>query len=285
MGSASIERLSSAVQYLLPHHLLSRGMHALARCENPALKNALISRVVQSYGINVGEALEPNPLAYPSFNAFFTRALKPDARPLDRTPGAILCPADGAISQLGDISGDTLLQAKGHTYSVTELLGGDGALSQPFLDGRFATIYLSPRDYHRLHMPLSGRLRDMLHVPGQLFSVNAATTRNVPGLFARNERVAAFFDTDAGPMALILVGAIFVSSIETVWHGEVTPPSSTTVRRWHYDNGIQLQQGAEMGRFNMGSTIIVLLSKQAGNWHAGLAAGDSVRMGQLLGTR
>jgi phosphatidylserine decarboxylase len=284
MGLACIERLSSGLQYLLPHHLLSRGMHALARCENTALKNMLISRVVQTYGVNVSEALEPNPLAYPSFNAFFTRALKPDARPLDQTPGAILCPADGAISQLGDISDGTLLQAKGHTYNVADLLGGDTALAQPFLDGKFATIYLSPRDYHRLHMPVSGRLCDMLHVPGRLFSVNAATARHVPRLFARNERVAAFFDTDVGPMALILVGAIFVSSIETVWHGEVTPPSSAGIRRWHYDDGMKLQQGAEMGRFNMGSTIIVLLGKQAGNWHGGLAAGDSVRMGQLLGT-
>lgn len=285
MHTAWIERLSSWSQYPLPHHLLSRGMHALARSENTALKNALISRIVQIYRVNMLEAVESNPLAYPSFNAFFTRALKPEARPLDTTPGAILCPADGAISQLGDIVDGTLLQAKGHRYSVTELLGGDTALAQPFLDGRFATIYLSPRDYHRLHMPLSGRLRDMLHVPGRLFSVNAATTRNVPKLFARNERVAALFDTDAGPMALILVGAIFVSSIETVWHGEVTPPSIPSVRHWHYDDGIQLEQGAEMGRFNMGSTIIVLLGKQAGNWNAELKEGDSVRMGQLLGKR
>jgi phosphatidylserine decarboxylase len=285
MGCACTERLSSRAQYLLPHHLLSRAMHALARCEITAVKNALISRIAQIYGVNVGEALEPDPLAYPSFNAFFTRALKPDARPLDPTPGAILCPADGAISQLGDINNGTLLQAKGHTYSVTELLGGDDALAQPFLDGKFATIYLSPKDYHRLHMPLSGRLRDMLHVPGRLFSVNAATARNVPRLFARNERVAAFFDTDAGPMALVLVGAIFVSSIETVWHGEVTPPSSPSVRRWHYDHGVELAQGAEMGRFNMGSTVIVLLGKQAGNWSTHLNAGDGVRMGALLGTR
>ncbi|WP_228125128.1 archaetidylserine decarboxylase [Candidatus Methylospira mobilis] len=284
MACACMERLTSAIQYLLPHHLLSRGMHALARCQNTALKNALISRVVKLYGVNVGEALEPDPLAYPSFNAFFTRALKLGARPLDPTPGAILCPADGAVSQLGDINDGTIFQAKGHSYSVTELLGGDAGLAQPFLDGKFATIYLSPRDYHRLHMPLSGRLRDMQHVPGRLFSVNAATARNVPRLFARNERVAAFFDTEAGPMALVLVGAIFVSSIETVWHGEVTPPSSSTVRRWHYDDGVRLEQGAEIGRFNMGSTIIVLLGKQAGNWLEGLGAGDSVRMGQLLGT-
>jgi len=279
------DALVSLPQYILPHHALSRLMHHLTRCENRIWKDAFIKTIIRLYGVDMGEALEPDPAAYPCFNAFFTRPLKPDARPLGTDPGALLCPADGAISQIGRITDDRVLQAKGQTFTVTELLGNDPARAEPFRDGHFATIYLSPRDYHRLHMPLAGSLREMVHIPGRLFSVNAATTRFVPRLFARNERVATIFDTEeAGPMALVLVGAIFVASIETVWHGVVTPPSVPSVRAWQYPSAaVHLDKGAEMGRFNMGSTVIVLMGKDAIAWRNEQSAGDPVKMGQSLG--
>ncbi len=259
-------------------------MYRLARCENRLWKNAFIKTIAQLYRVNLSEAQEPNPEAYASFNAFFTRALRPDARPLCAEPDALLCPADGAISQIGNITADGIFQAKGHYFSADELLGGDPERAKFFINGKFATIYLSPRDYHRLHMPLGGTLREMVHVPGRLFSVNAATANTVPNLFARNERVAAIFDTEAGPMALVLVGAIFVASIETVWHGEVTPPTVPEVKTWTYSGDApQLAKGEEMGRFNMGSTIIVLFGEQAVAWEEGLRAGDKVKVGQKLG--
>ncbi|BBL74097.1 archaetidylserine decarboxylase [Methylomagnum ishizawai] len=279
------ETLFSLLQYPLPHHALSRLMHHLTRCENRAWKDAFIRRIIQLYRVDMAEALQPDPAAYPSFNAFFTRALKPDARPLCPDPDAVLCPADGAISQIGDIEAGSIFQAKGKSYTATELLGGDPARAAAFQNGKFATVYLSPRDYHRLHMPLAGTLREMVHVPGRLFSVNNATARQVPNLFARNERVAAIFETEAGPMALVLVGAIFVASIETVWQGVVTPPAGTTVRTWDYrDTPVRLERGQEMGRFNMGSTIIVLFGENAVDWEA-LAHGDKVKMGGILGRR
>ncbi len=278
------ETLFSLPQYILPHHALSGVMHKLARCENRAWKNAFINTIVQIYGVDLNEAAEPDPNAYPSFNAFFTRALKQGARPLSPDEDALVCPADGAISQIGDITDGRLFQAKGKFFNTTELLGGDDDLAKPFENGKFVTIYLSPRDYHRLHMPLSGTLREMVHVPGRLFSVNAATVNSVPNLFARNERVAAIFDTEAGPMALVLVGAIFVASIETIWHGEVTPPTSGDVRSWTYSGEApHLGKGEEMGRFNMGSTIIVLFGDQAVGWENSLKAGDKVKLGQKLG--
>lgn len=270
--------------YPLPHHALSRVMHKLTRCQHRAFKNAFIKTIISLYKVNVAEALEPNPDAYPSFNAFFTRALKPEARPFCQDENALLCPADGAVSQIGDITAGRIFQAKGKDYTAVELLGGDAERAAPFANGKFATIYLSPRDYHRLHMPLQGTLKQMIHVPGRLFSVNAATVNTVPNLFARNERVAAIFDTEAGPMALVLVGAIFVASIETVWHGEVTLPTGTQVRVWNYgEDAPVLEKGAEMGRFNMGSTIIVLFGDNAVAWEAALKAGDAVRLGQKLG--
>lgn len=278
------ESLFALLQYPLPHHALSRVMHKLTRCQNVAFKNAFINTIVKLYKVNLDEAQEPNPAAYPSFNAFFTRTLKPEVRALCQEPGALLCPADGAVSQIGDISAGRIFQAKGKDFSAVELLGGDAERAKPFENGKFATIYLSPRDYHRLHMPLQGALREMIHVPGRLFSVNAATANTVPNLFARNERVAAIFDTEAGPMALVLVGAVFVASIETVWHGEVTPPAGTEVRVWDYSEDVLvLDKGAEMGRFNMGSTIIVLFGENAVGWEEVLKAGDVVRMGQKLG--
>ncbi len=277
------ETLFSLIQYPLPHHALSRVMHHLTRCENRTWKNAFIKSIVRIYGVDMSEALEPNPAAYPSFNAFFTRALRPDARPPCPEADALLCPADGAVSQIGDIDAGRIFQAKGKSYSATELLGGDAERAKAFENGRFATIYLSPRDYHRLHMPLAGTLREMVHVPGRLFSVNNATANRVPNLFARNERVAAIFDTEAGPMALVLVGAIFVASIETVWRGVVTPPAGMTTRTWDYrENPVRLERGQEMGRFNMGSTIVVLFGENAVAWEA-LDHGAKVRMGGKLG--
>ncbi len=284
MLNTLFEKLFSLPQYILPHHALSRLMHRLARCENRTWKNIFINSVVHLFGVNMNEALETAPQAYASFNDFFTRALKPEVRPLCPEENALLCPADGALSQIGDIVAGRIFQAKGKDFSALELLGGDAERSRPFANGKFATIYLSPRDYHRLHMPLAGTLKEMIHVPGRLFSVNAATANTVPNLFARNERVVAIFDTEAGPMALVLVGAIFVASIETVWHGVVTPPSSPEVRTWNYgENAPVLTKGEEMGRFNMGSTIIVLFGENVIAWEESLKPGDKVRMGQKLG--
>lgn len=272
-------------QYLLPHHALSRLMGLLTHSRNKLWKTFFIRQVVKLYGVNLAEAAISDIDAYPTFNEFFTRALAPGARPIVADADAIASPADGTVSQVGDISGGKIVQAKGKCYSVTELLGGDEARAAAFEGGRFATIYLSPRDYHRLHMPVTGTLKETVHVPGRLFSVNRATADVVPDLFARNERVAAIFDTAAGPMALVLVGAIFVASIETVWGGEVTPPSSATVRTWNYpSNAPRLGRGEEMGRFNMGSTIIVLFGKDRVDWRKGLCADATVRMGEAMGT-
>ncbi len=230
------------------------------------------------------EALEQDINAYKSFNDFFTRELKPGVRPLSTERNAIVCPADGAVSQAGNITDGKIFQAKGKSFTAIDLLGGDAARAEPFNNGVFSTIYLSPKDYHRLHMPLTGTLREMVHVPGRLFSVNTRTTNSVPGLFARNERVCCLFDTEAGPMALILVGAIFVSSVETVWHGVVTPPSISTVKSWQYqDNAPTLKIGEEMGRFNMGSTIIVLFGKDKAKWDAEFKADKTVKLGELIG--
>ena len=278
------EALTTLPQYVLPHHALSQMMSKLTHCENKAFKNLFIKQIIRHYGVNMDEALEQDIDAYTSFNHFFTRKLKPGARPLSTERNAILCPADGAVSQAGDITDGQIFQAKGKSFTATDLLGGDAARAKPFNNGVFTTIYLSPKDYHRLHMPLTGTLTEMVHIPGRLFSVNAATTNSVPGLFARNERVAAIFDTEIGPMALVLVGAIFVSSVETVWHGVVTPPSITEVQRWQYrDDAPTLQIGAEMGRFNMGSTIIVLFGRNKAEWDAEFKAGKTVRLGELIG--
>lgn len=275
-------------QYLLPGHLLSRVMHAVTRIRYRPFKNAFTDWFAGRFQINMGEAQEPDPHNYEHFNAFFTRALKPGSRPVVDGPYDVACPVDGTVSQIGRISDDRIFQAKGHDYSLAQLLGGSEKRAAAFQGGSFATLYLSPRDYHRIHMPLDGTLREMVHVPGRLFSVNAVTARMVPGLFARNERVVALFDTEAGPMAMVLVGAIFVASIETVWSGVVTPPAGRVVRQWRYDKGqepLQLARGEEMGRFNMGSTVIVLFGPQAIDWARDLAADTPLRMGQRLATR
>ena len=278
------QALTAIPQYLLPHHPLSRLMGKLTHSQNKIWKNLFIQQIIRHYGVNMAEALQENIDAYPCFNDFFTRELKADTRQFTQLSHGIACPADGAVSQAGDIKQGDIFQAKGKSFTTLELLGGDKQRAQQFENGKFATIYLSPKDYHRLHMPLTGTLREMIHIPGRLFSVNGATADAVPRLFARNERVVAIFDTEVGAMALVLVGAIFVASIETVWHGEVTPPTASEIRNWQYDvkNAPTLQRGEEMGRFNMGSTIIALFAKDAVNWEDNFVAGQKVELGQLI---
>lgn len=288
-GPSVVDRLRAWPQYLLPGHALSRVMHRLTRSRVGWFKNLFIRTVVRLYGVDLSEAAVRDPKLFPSFNAFFTRPLVRGARPMPGGADEVACPVDGVVSQAGPIRGGRIFQAKGKDYTLAELLGGSRERAEPFRDGSFATLYLSPRDYHRIHMPVAGRLREMVHVPGRLFSVDAATTRAVPRLFARNERVAALFDTDAGPMALVLVGALFVGSVETVWHGEVTPPAGSTVRTWLYpqegDGVVEIGRGEEMGRFNMGSTVVVLFGADAVRWRDDLAPEAPVRLGRAIGDR
>lgn len=274
------------LQKLVPHHLLSRLTGKFAASEISWLKNLMILRFIATYGVNMQEAAEPDPRKYASFNAFFTRALKPGARVLASASNAVLSPADGTISALGPIADEAVFQAKGHTYSLTTLLGGDAARAAPFRNGSFATVYLSPRDYHRVHIPLGGTLREMIYVPGELFSVNQVTAENVPELFARNERAVCIFDTAVGPMAVVLVGAMIVAGIETVWAGTVAP-APHTLRVTDYRNAqpaVHLHKGDELGRFLLGSTAIVLFGPGVATWRADLASGSPVRMGEQLGT-
>lgn len=272
-------------QYLLPHHALSRLVLAATRCEMRGWKQMLIDAFRRRFDVDLNDAQQPDARAFPNFNAFFTRALRPETRPLATTPGSIACPVDGRVSQAGDIEGDRIFQAKGRDYSLRELLGGDAELAARFAGGHFATLYLSPRDYHRIHMPLAGRLSETVYVPGRLFSVAPHTVNTVPRVFARNERLVAVFETEAGPMAMVLVGALFVACIETVWAGVVTPPHGYRVRRtdFSHNTSVQLARGAEMGRFNMGSTVILLFGPQRMQWEARLTAGQPVRMGEAIG--
>jgi len=271
-------------QYVLPHHALSTLMSKLTHCTNPVWKNTFINSIIAMYGVNMDEAKYKNLDHYASFNEFFTRELKEGVRPIIQDSGSIACPADGSVSQAGAIQAGKIFQAKGHYYTTLELLGGNAERAEAFKNGSFATIYLSPKDYHRLHMPLTGALKEMIHIPGRLFSVNNTTVNAVPNLFARNERVACIFDTEAGPMALILVGAIFVSSVETIWHGVVTPPSISEPRTWDYESDAPvLEKGAEMGRFNMGSTIIVLFGENQTRWREDFIAGRPVKLGESIG--
>jgi phosphatidylserine decarboxylase len=278
------EALCVLPQYILPQHSLSVLLSKLTHSENPTVKKLFIEQIIKHYGVDMSEALQQDLSQFTSFNDFFTRELKPGARHWPDALGAVACPADGAVSQAGAITDGTIFQAKGKSFTATALLGGCSERAAPFQNGQFTTIYLAPKDYHRLHMPITGTLKEMVHVPGRLFSVNTVTTANVPGLFARNERVCCLFDTAVGPMALVLVGAIFVSSIETVWHGVVTPPTIRSVRQWSYGSDAPtLTIGAEMGRFNMGSTIIVLFGKDAVQWQDGFSAGKTVRLGEQIG--
>ena len=269
------------MQYLLPKQALTAFAGWVASRRWGDLTTQLITWFVGKYQVNMAEAANPDIASYPSFNDFFTRALKPGARPL--ATADLICPVDGAISQFGAIKRDQIFQAKGHHYSTTALVGGDAALAAQFQDGSFATLYLSPRDYHRIHMPCDGRLRRMIYVPGDLFSVNPTTARGVPGLFARNERVVCVFDSSAGPFVLALVGATIVGSMATVWHGVVNPPRLAAVREWRYDDpALAFRQGDEMGRFLLGSTVVMLFPKSALAFNAAWAAGGTVRLGETM---
>lgn len=273
------------LQHLLPQHLLSRLVGRLATSRKPWIKDPFIRWFVRRYQVDMREALQSDPLAYRSFNEFFTRALRDDARPIDDAANSVVSPADGAISAIGDIQGDTVFQAKGRQFSLTALLGGDPALAAPFRGGRFATVYLSPRDYHRVHMPFAGTLREMRYVPGKLFSVNQRTAEGVDALFARNERAVCVFDTVHGPMAVVLVGAMIVAGIDTVWGGQVAPGCGVPQVSRYLDVAppVHLEKGLELGRFRLGSTAIVLFGPDMMRWDEGLAGLQSVRMGQRLG--
>ncbi len=266
------ERLGTGIQHVLPQHGLSRLVHALTRWRARWWTVTLIRAFVRHYGVDLSAAANSEPAAYETFNAFFTRALAPGARPLAEGDDTIACPADATISEIGQAAGDTLVQAKGRLFTIQELLAGSPEEARAFAGGACAVLYLSPRDYHRVHMPLDGTLTNARHVPGRLFSVNAATARAVPGLYARNERVVALFDTAAGPMAVVLVGALCVGSIEMAWG---TPASG---------RGLRLARGAELGRFNMGSTVVLLFARDRIAWIPALSAGAATRMGMQLGT-
>ena len=274
--------LLTSLTYVLPHRLLSSLARRLAYSTSPGTKQWLIDTVTRKFDVDLSEAAEPDPRAYPSFNAFFTRALKPGARVADPDPRALLMPADGHISQCGAIEDGRIFQAKGQSFTAAELLG-DAAAAEPFRNGLFATVYLSPRDYHRVHMPWTGTLRETVHVPGRLFSVGTDAVANVPRLFARNERLVCHFDTDFGPMVSVMVGALLVSGVETVWSGEEIPAYGTAITRKDYrGKGITLERFAEMARFNYGSTVIVLLPPGVATLSPELRAESPVRLGQAL---
>ncbi|MBX3609331.1 MAG: phosphatidylserine decarboxylase [Hydrogenophaga sp.] len=278
--------LAVQLQYLLPKQALTQLAGRFASWQGGAVTQWAIRRFIRRYGVNMAEAATPDPTAYASFNDFFTRALRADARPL--SDAAFVCPVDGAISQFGRIERDQIFQAKGHHYSTRALLGGDATLASAFEDGDFATIYLSPRDYHRIHMPAAATLKRMVHVPGDLFSVNPATAAGVPGLFARNERVVCVFDMPhqgrSQPFALVLVGATIVGSMATTWHGVVNPPRPGVLREWRYDDApVALARGAEMGRFLLGSTVVLLWPKGSIRFNADWAPARPVCMGEAMG--
>ncbi len=272
-------------QHLVPQHLLSRLTGKLANATTPWLKNMMIKRFIKQYGVNMAEALHSEPGDYSCFNDFFTRALKAGARPIAEADNTLVSPADGIVSATGNISGDQLFQAKGKEFSLTALLGGSDAMASDFLDGTFVTVYLSPKDYHRVHMPCSGSLKKMLYIPGKLFSVNQTTSENIDDLFARNERVVCLFDTDAGPLAVILVGAMIVAGIETVWSGQVAP-THHGISETDYATqqpAIQLARGEEMGRFKLGSTVILLSGPGAVKWQQTIAENTGLKMGENIG--
>ncbi len=274
-------RLFVLLQHLLPQRLLTRAAGALARGE--IFAGLLIRLFIRRYRVDMSEALDPDPSSYRNFNEFFTRELKPGARPLAGGAGAVLCPADGAVSEFGAIKGEGLLQAKGRHFELRDLLGGDGELARTLAGGRFVTIYLSPRDYHRVHMPLPGRLLQTRHIPGKLFSVNEASTALIPGLFSRNERLISVFEGERDRFAVVMVGAMIVAGIRAVWdepgrEGRLRAPAQDFA-----DQGPTLAAGAEMGRFELGSTVIALFPPGAMEFDPGLAAGENVRMGQKIG--
>jgi phosphatidylserine decarboxylase len=278
------EQFDLFVHRLLPKRAITEFGSHIANMRGGAVTTGIIRWFIGKYGVNMAEAANPDIASYASFNEFFTRALKPGARPL--AAADLVCPVDGAISQFGAINGDRIFQAKGHDYTTTALVGGDQQLAAQFEGGSFATIYLSPRDYHRIHMPAAGRLLRMIYVPGALFSVNPATARGVPGLFARNERVVCVFEGEQGPFVLVLVGATIVGSMATVWHGVVNPPRTKDIREWRYDGEpVQLRQGDEMGRFLLGSTVVMLFPKGPFRFNPAWAPGAPVVLGEMMADR
>lgn len=280
------KNLFIAFQYLVPQHLLSRLVGKIAASEIYWVKNLFITQFIKKFGINMQEAKYKKADDFPTFNDFFTRELEEDAREFNEQEGGILSPADGAVSQLGAIEEGRIFQAKGQDFSLLELLGGDEALSEEFADGVFNTIYLSPKDYHRVHMPTTGTLRKMIYVPGDLFSVNQTTAENVPRLFARNERAVAIFDTQHGPMAMVLVGAMIVAAIETVWAGQITPASrKIKVNEYTNNQPIELEKGAEMGRFLLGSTVVLCFAKDSIQWLDELTAESPLKVGEIIANK
>ena len=275
------DRLAVLPQYLLPKGALTNFAGWVAGAKGGPRTTALIRWFVGRYNVNMDEALDPNIANYKTFNEFFTRALRPDARPL--AEAAFICPVDGRISQFGAIDDDQIFQAKGHRFSTTALVGGDAALAAKFQHGSFANLYLSPRDYHRIHMPLDGKLTRMIYVPGELFSVNPTTARGIPGLFARNERVVCVFDTAHGPFVMTLVGATIVGSMATVWHGVINPPRLPKVTEWSYaDQNIVLKKGEELGRFLLGSTVVMLFPKDVLSFNPGWQPAGPVQLGETM---
>ena len=276
------DRLAVLPQYLLPKGALTNFAGRIAGAKGGAMTTRLIRWFVGRYNVNMDEALDPDITHYTSFNDFFTRALRPEARPLAKAD--YVCPVDGRISQFGKIDKDQIFQAKGHNFSTTALVGGDTALAAQFEHGSFANLYLSPRDYHRIHMPCDGRLTRMIYVPGELFSVNPTTARGIPGLFARNERVVCVFDTANGPFVMTLVGATIVGSMATVWHGVVNPPRTGEIRDWSYANdNVVLKQGEELGRFLLGSTVVMLFPKDTVQFNANWQPAGPVQLGEVMG--
>ena len=280
MAASFVDYLKSGSLYFLPHHAVSRIVFKLTRIQSPLVPKA-IKLFCKAFNVNLDEAVNPDPNSYRTFNEFFTRALKPELRPIANSQ--LISPVDGTISQFGQITNGSLLQAKGIHYSLEALLGGNAERAKHYQNGQFITIYLSPRDYHRIHMPCTGKLTEQTHIPGRLFSVAKHTVNTIRGIFARNERVVASFDSDFGPMAVILVGAINVAAIETVWAGLITPPKGETITSKQYrDKDIKLEKGEEMGRFNMGSTVILLFPEGAPAFKASLHVDQAIKMGQAL---
>ncbi len=288
------DKIKAWPQYLLPHFLITDLMYFLTHSKLKVWKNMLIPWFARHYRVDMSLAVNEDLRSYENFNQFFVRPLKPEKRPICSEADSIVSPVDGTVSQAGTINTEAVFQAKGHEYSLTELLGNQQNWVDKFLNGSFATIYLSPKDYHRIHMPFDGVLRQMTYVPGRLFSVSPSTTREIPRLFARNERVVCFFDTTLGPMAVILVGAMIVGSMETVWHGIITPPHGKRLNHWYYTEDttassttktIELAKGEELGRFNMGSTVILLFPENSIQWTADTEADNSVQLGLKIATR
>jgi phosphatidylserine decarboxylase len=270
------------LQYILPHHLISRVSGKFMNIKWSPMKDRIIPWFIKRYKVDMSEAKIQDITQFKTFNDFFTRELKPGARPI-AAGSTIISPADGCISQMGDIKGNQIFQAKGQDYSLSSLLGGEKESAQRFENGSFATIYLSPKDYHRVHMPITGRLKEMIYVPGRIFSVNPLTADHVPGLFARNERVICLFETELGTVAVILVGAMIVASIHTVWHGQVTPGIRKTIQTWRYDDKkIELSKGEELGYFCLGSTVIMLFPASKIDWSANLESNKAIRLGEKI---